>query len=57
MFKEKHMLFVSLNLLRNSIGVLLFLYLRVVRSISFFFITANEIMSMKLLLQILPGAD
>jgi cytochrome P450 len=36
MFREKHMLFVSLNLLRNSIGVSLFLCLKVVRSISFF---------------------
>jgi hypothetical protein len=53
MFNEKHMLFVSLNLLRNSIGVSLFLCLRVVKSISFFLITSNEIMSMKLLLHIL----
>jgi hypothetical protein len=31
MFREKHMLFVSLDLLRNSIGVSLFLCLKVVR--------------------------
>jgi hypothetical protein len=34
MFREKHMLFVSLNLLRNSIGVSLLLCLKVVTSIS-----------------------